>query len=331
MENFCKSVEAIEQTVMEQLSDIIKVSTLANVSWETEQYITDLKDHVAKETLRARNAQLSLLTSEQSKKLEGQLKHDTKAVIGKADKTMWSQLRDIMSQAEQHIGLLVPHELQGFSASEQEVQRIISELKQHAVHIFSKQLEDAAAELGPKMKNRFEQKFKYNGPTLRVWKPKDDILKVFREARAEGLKLLDLFFLNRLKNEEYDDVHLTIPSADDMHEATLKYPKLKTVDPSDVSNLHQKQSKAFIAETVVGKRNLSHYYEETGPQVDADDIIIEVVECRTLYSYFTAQVNSLVSDAQRQQVFEFFCHLLGIGIFCINTLVDVLIIGHFRL
>lgn len=58
--NFSKAIESTEQLVVAQFEAIIKDSKMANTTWETKHYGSDLKDYFAKESQRVKNAQQTI-------------------------------------------------------------------------------------------------------------------------------------------------------------------------------------------------------------------------------------------------------------------------------
>jgi len=119
-------------------------------------------------------------------------------ILKESDDTMWDDLKSVLSKsseaAKSEIDLVLSTNTNGALSNS----NIIESFEKRLIEL----VEESAAYILLKMKTAFDKKFKYedNGRP-RVWGARDDIVRIYTDARNKGIRVLQLYEICRLQNK----------------------------------------------------------------------------------------------------------------------------------
>lgn len=229
---FSTTVEKIIDQVDKWRQGIISTSRYPDetVKWDVSEYSIALQDQIQMYIADFRKRQIERALEEEKKCIQEQLESLVHEVTISSNPDLWVFLRATFSEFLNNLNNDLQEHFKGFNPTKDELKEFMEPLTSYAENFIRQKLSVFASIISISMQKRFDQKFKYNGNLLRTWNVKDDLRGIFAEARSHALVLLDLYFLFRLKKEEYDNIHLTIPTVDQPDEM-FSFPRDSSLEP----------------------------------------------------------------------------------------------------
>ncbi|KAG0263169.1 Dynamin-like GTPase that mediates homotypic ER fusion [Mortierella polycephala] len=163
-------------------------------SYDEEQYQLEhgLKEFAAAQREKELNKMLTSLEKHLSKELD----EPVGLALNNPGPGMWGRVITIYQRTVEDGEHLLQKKARTFDLNEQEQAELIVNLRRQAWVLLTKKIQEESVDgmMLLKLRNRFEEKFRYDDHGLpRVWKPDDDIDTPFRKARDETVELVPLF------------------------------------------------------------------------------------------------------------------------------------------
>ncbi|KAL1919515.1 uncharacterized protein VTP21DRAFT_2208 [Calcarisporiella thermophila] len=178
---------------------------LSETDWtfETEhsQLMADLEEVASK----ARVEEMRKLTKQLEQTIERSIIDPLSVFMNEAAPDMWHKViglyRDVVGKAKSTL----VKKTKSFNSSDDEIEESAAALEQRSWQLLRKKIDEEVADnmMMVKLRNRFEEKFRYDDKGLpRVWKPEDDIDGFFQKARDNALELIPRYAKIDLPEEE---------------------------------------------------------------------------------------------------------------------------------
>ncbi|KAG0309687.1 Dynamin-like GTPase that mediates homotypic ER fusion [Dissophora globulifera] len=230
-----------------------KAITLDETEWsyEEEQYQLeqDLKDFATTQ----REKELNKMLANLEKHLRKELDEPVGLALNNPGPGMWARVITIYQRTVEEAEHLLQKKARTFDLNENEQAELLENLRRQAWVLLTKKIQEESMDgmMLLKLRNRFEEKFRYDDAGLpRVWKPDDDIDTPFRKARDETVELVPLFAkintMDPVKGEKFEleasedfdfDQSLKVLSETRQQEITTKFKR-----ESDAFYLEAKRS-----------------------------------------------------------------------------------------
>ncbi|KYR00022.1 hypothetical protein DLAC_03519 [Tieghemostelium lacteum] len=208
-----KSIEYFEKTAA---SSIVEGS-----EWEYSEYSSNLDERITKEIQTLRENQINKLSKLMKDMTIQQLNPHLIKITERANENMWEDIRSIYKKSLENIEGEYLIRLKDFDVKENEIEEIIGKFKESIRSLLKSKMVERAEFLPMKLRKRFEENFNMDSRKLpRKWTKSDDISSVFRDARNNSEKLIDLFSFLRLDDGD-NDVEYFKHTANDDHEENL--------------------------------------------------------------------------------------------------------------
>ncbi|CAO3619056.1 unnamed protein product [Mucor hiemalis] len=244
--NFAKVVaDCVKESTMFFVNGA-KAILLPDTDWYYSHEEEVLKQDLSEISSRARIEEFKKMNKALEKQIEAELADPIALELNQPNVNMWHKIIEsyqvTVSDGEQ----LLAKKAKSFDFSNDEIKKSAADLKRQAWLVLRKKVDE---ELGDnllllKLRNRFEEKFRYDDKGLpKVWKPQDDIDLHFKKARDETLALIKLFSKIDLSLDE----GFEIASTDDFDfKQTLSV--LSEAKQIDITNRFKRESDAFYLE-----------------------------------------------------------------------------------
>ncbi|KAG0354729.1 RHD3/Sey1 [Gamsiella multidivaricata] len=178
-------------------------------SYDEEQYQLEhgLQEFAASQREKEMNKMLMNL----EKHLRQELDEPIGLALNHPGPGMWGKVITIYQGTIESAEQLLQKKARTFDLNEQEQAELTVSLRRQAWVLLTKKVQEESMDgmMLLKLRNRFEEKFRYDDHGLpRVWKPDDDIDTPFRKARDETVELVPLFAkinnVDPIKGEKFE-------------------------------------------------------------------------------------------------------------------------------
>ncbi|KAF9186847.1 Dynamin-like GTPase that mediates homotypic ER fusion [Haplosporangium sp. Z 767] len=220
-------------------------------SYDEEQY--QLEQGLKEFATAQREKELNKMLTNLEKHLSKELDEPVGLALNNPGPGMWGRVITIYQRTVEDGEQLLQKKARTFDLNEQEQAELIVNLRRQAWVLLTKKIQEESVDgmMLLKLRNRFEEKFRYDDHGLpRVWKPDDDIDTPFRKARDETVELVPLFAkintVDPVKGEKFEletsedfdfDQSLKVLSETRQQEITTKFKR-----ESDAFYLEAKRS-----------------------------------------------------------------------------------------
>jgi len=279
LQNFEQVVSERKQTVIAWFDEHAQESMLPLEKWDYSSPRSLLLSDIDAFIQEVRKVQILRITEKQMKSLEEKLSDPIARIFSNPTKALWAALRSLRASSIDACYQNIPEKFEyyGMKISEAEVVEQREKLTEKIDNVLDRKILDYTSILSLKMHKIFDESFRYGpGNIPRIWTDTRSIDDAFIKARSDALLLLDLLFLNRLRETELDEVHLRLP-----------------IPLSSGSN----------SQTTDGSNSFE--YPLSTEAFDANKkscILLDAENCRRIYDEFVISIASAYSDAQHQQL-----------------------------
>ena len=252
-----------------------------NEQEEKNEIFKTLKEEIKIFIVEIRKIQIERILEKEKLKYEQIISKDISDLLNVPNKTLWKDIRNLfnlnLNKFKKEENEIIFKHL-NLNKIENESNEI--ELKKSFEHLILSKINDSVDFLSLKMHNKFDEEFRYSkGHIPRIFKSSKEIKIIFTKARNTSLQLINLFFLNRLKNDEFDDIKIKFPSlklSENENENKLKKDKIEDQEEDEDDDTFK------------------------FPKIENENLILKnEKECKRLYQDFIVKIGTAYSDAQR--------------------------------
>ncbi|KAI9354914.1 RHD3/Sey1 [Pilaira anomala] len=244
--NFADVVATCLKKANEYFTNTAKATMLPETDWSYSHEQELLNDDFKEISSKARTTEFKKMNKALGKQIETELADPIALELKQPKNDMWHKViatyKSTVSDGEK----LLSKKAKSFDSSKEEIEKSITDLKKRTWIVLRKKIDEELADnlLLLKLRNRFEEKFRYDEKGLpKVWKPQDDIDSQFKKARDETLSLIKRFS----KIDLSMDKDFNIESDDDFDfERSLVV--LSEAKQIDITNRFKRESDAFYLE-----------------------------------------------------------------------------------
>ncbi|KAF9979290.1 Dynamin-like GTPase that mediates homotypic ER fusion [Actinomortierella ambigua] len=169
---------------------------LAGTEWSFSEAEAQLQTELQELTAAQREKEMNKMLNGLEKHLRQQLDEPVGLALNNPGPTMWARVITIYQQTVHEGELMLEKKARTFDLNEEEKGELLLNLRRQAWVLMTKKVQEESVDgmMLLKLRNRFEEKFRYDERGLpRVWKPDDDIDTPFRKAREETVELVPLY------------------------------------------------------------------------------------------------------------------------------------------
>ncbi|KAL8118744.1 hypothetical protein AgCh_016307 [Apium graveolens] len=244
---------------------------IKQANWDTakvrEKVQRDIDAHVA----AVRATKLSELTTTYEKKLSEALSAPVEALLDGASDDTWPSIRKLLQRESEVAVSNFSTALSGFEMDEQDKDRMLSSLEDHARGIVEGKAKEEAGRVMMRMKDRFTTLFSQDSDSMpRIWTGNEDIRAITKTARSASLKMLSVMSAIRLEDET-DNIENTL--------------SLALVESNSGSASNKSAS------------SLDALASSTWEKVPASKTLITPVQCKSLWRQFKTETEYTVTQA----------------------------------
>ncbi|KAI8071554.1 root hair defective 3 GTP-binding protein-domain-containing protein [Gongronella butleri] len=232
--NFAIVVSSALDNARSLFVDGAKKIVLADTDWSYAHELTQLDEEFEQVSTKARSDEFKKMSKALMKQVENDLSEPISLALNNPQDETWNTIVRAYNAT-----------VERFNSTDEELEESLVGLKRDAWVVLRKKVDEELADnmLLLKLRNRFEEKFRYDEHGLpRVWKPEDDIDTYFKSAREDTLLLIPIFAKIDLGDETVD-----VESTDDFDfEQSLTI--LSEAKQIDITNRFKRESDAFYLE-----------------------------------------------------------------------------------
>lgn len=223
--HFTSLMASIAASAVKYFEDAARDAALpasAAASWSWEGPLTELQSAISAETERMKKEHLVLLTTDAKQSFEVALTPTISHILDSSKNTsaMWIAIRNAMEGTTQAVELELKSRLSDLSLTDEQLRKHLDNLRAHGPAIVRKCVRDVAQHLSLMMQKHFDDAFNFDEHKLpRRWNRRDDIPKLFKNARQHAEGLVEQFSLMRLSSD--DDSVVCCPTTDNAGAAEL--------------------------------------------------------------------------------------------------------------
>ncbi|KAF9167625.1 Dynamin-like GTPase that mediates homotypic ER fusion [Actinomortierella ambigua] len=169
---------------------------LEGTEWSFSEAETQLQTELQELTAVQREKEMTKMLNGLEKHLRQQLDEPVGLALNDPGPTMWGRVIGIYQQTVHDGEHMLEKKARTFDLNEEEQGELLLNLRRQAWVLMTKKVQEESVDgmMLLKLRNRFEEKFRYDERGLpRVWKPDDDIDTPFRKAREETVELVPLY------------------------------------------------------------------------------------------------------------------------------------------
>lgn len=295
--DFEDTVQKIKVEILAFFDSKAQEAIYPGEEWDSTEYRDQLIGEIERHIEDERAHQVRILTDNEKQLLADNMKSGLSDILKSPKQDFWQVLRKFLYVKVEEVKEHLRDQLEGFNVKDKDVEDIANVLKVHAKIVLQGFIEGYVNQLTLRMNNKYDELFKFNGQIARSWRSEDEIRNVHSQAVQEALLLLDIFFLNRLDNPEYDHIHLKIPSQD------LIGDQFKFPDEQEVITKVKKYRPAKVTTPVDEEEEEESTMNH--PQVEAlkieeefnSKVLIDKNTCSRMHTDFIVRVQSNVQNA----------------------------------
>lgn len=210
--DFGQTVKTLKTEALKKTKSLLASSVPKQASWDYALTLEQLDSAMDASVAHEKEKQLKKVMDDaldQVKKYANSL--DDVLELGKA--SMWSDIRALHRETKGDWLEELRGRLQTFDLPPAEVDESVQRVSDEVLAATKKRVEVQQERAVYRMQQVFDRAFKQDASGLpRVWKPDVDLQRIFKDALAAGTKVLDLFTVLRL--EEDDDKYSLVGEED---------------------------------------------------------------------------------------------------------------------
>ncbi|KAI9469940.1 MAG: RHD3/Sey1 [Benjaminiella poitrasii] len=223
-----------------------KAILLLDTDWSYEHEEQLLNEDLADVSAKARTKEFKKMNKALEKRIEAELSDPIALVLNRPEDDMWHKIIEQYKKTIKDGEELLAKQAKTFDSSQDEITQSVVDLKRQTWVVLRKKVDEELADnlLLLKLRNRFEEKFRYDDKGLpKVWKPEDDIDFYFKKARDETLSLIKTFSTIDLSLDEGFELEST-EEFDFKQSLTI----LSEAKQIDITNRFKRECDAFYLE-----------------------------------------------------------------------------------
>ncbi|CAO3615002.1 unnamed protein product [Mucor fragilis] len=244
--NFAEAVSSCKKEASDMFLNGAKAIILSDTDWSYAHEEELLNDDFTEISSRARVEEFKKMNKALEKQIESELADPVALELNRPESDMWHKIIKTYKTTVSDGEKLLAKKAKSFDSSEEEIAKSTADLKRQTWVVLRKKVDEELADnlLLLKLRNRFEEKFRYDDKGLpKVWKPEDDIDSYFKKARDETLLLIKIFSKVDLSMDE----DFEIESTDDF-DFKQSLTILGEAKQIDITNRFKRESDAFYLE-----------------------------------------------------------------------------------
>ncbi|CEP07813.1 hypothetical protein [Parasitella parasitica] len=244
--NFTEVVSSCKKESSDMFLNGAKAIILSDTDWSYSHEEELLNEEFTDISSRARVEEFKKMNKALEKQIESELADPVALELNRPEKEMWHKIIKIYKSTVSDGERLLAEKAKSFDSSEEEIVESIADLKRQTWIVLRKKVDEELAEnlLLLKLRNRFEEKFRYDDKGLpKVWQPEDDIDSYFKKARDETLLLIKIFSKVDLSLDEDFEI-ISTDDFDFVQSLTI----LGEAKQVDITNRFKRESDAFYLE-----------------------------------------------------------------------------------
>ncbi|KAF9586387.1 Dynamin-like GTPase that mediates homotypic ER fusion [Lunasporangiospora selenospora] len=194
--DFATVVTAAKSEAMDYFVRGAKAIKLEETEWVYDEEQFQLERGLSEFAATQREKEMNKMLTSLEKHLRNELDEPIGLALNNPGPSMWGRVIAIYQQTVEDAEQLLHKKARTFDLNEEEQGELVENLRRQAWVLLTKKVQEESmdAMMLLKLRNRFEEKFRYDDHGLpRVWKPSDDIDTPFRKARDETVELVPLF------------------------------------------------------------------------------------------------------------------------------------------
>ncbi|KAK3847589.1 MAG: RHD3/Sey1 [Linnemannia gamsii] len=193
---FSVVVNSSKKEVLDFFLQGAKAIKLEETEWVYDEELYQLEQGLKEFATAQREKELNKMLNNLEKHLRKELDEPVGLALNNPGAGMWGRVITIYQRAVEDAEELLHKKARTFDLNKEEQAELILNLRRQAWVLMTKKVQEESVDgmMLLKLRNRFEEKFRYDDHGLpRVWKPDDDIDTPFRKARDETVELVPLF------------------------------------------------------------------------------------------------------------------------------------------
>ncbi|KAF9166393.1 Dynamin-like GTPase that mediates homotypic ER fusion [Mortierella sp. AD011] len=246
---FSVAVAAAKKEALDYFLQGAKAIKLGETEWSYDEEQYQLEQGLQEFATAQREKELNKMLTNLEKNLRNELDEPIGLALNNPGPGMWGRVITIYQRTVEESEQLLQKKARTFDLNEKEQAELTVNLRRQAWVLLTKKVQEESVDgmMLLKLRNRFEEKFRYDDHGLpRVWKPDDDIDTPFRKARDETVELVPLFAkintMDPVKGEKFE----LEPSDDFDFDQSLKV--LSESRQQEITTKFKRESDAFYLE-----------------------------------------------------------------------------------
>ncbi|KAG0216464.1 Dynamin-like GTPase that mediates homotypic ER fusion [Mortierella sp. NVP41] len=208
---FAAVVNSSKKEVVDYFLQGAKAIKLEETEWVYDEELYQLEQGLREFATAQREKELNKMLNNLEKHLRKELDEPVGLALNNPGPGMWGRVITIYQRTVEDAEQLLHKKARTFDLNQEEQAELVVNLRRQAWVLMTKKVQEESVDgmMLLKLRNRFEEKFRYDDHGLpRVWKPDDDIDTPFRKARDETVELIPLFAkintLDPAKGEKFE-------------------------------------------------------------------------------------------------------------------------------
>ncbi|KAF8923929.1 RHD3/Sey1 [Dissophora ornata] len=246
---FSVVVTASKKEALDYFLEGAKAIKLEETEWSYDEELYQLEQGLQEFATAQREKEMNKMLTTLEKHLRKELDEPVGLALNNPGPGMWGRVITIYQNTVEEGEQLLHKKARTFDLNETEQAEMTVNLRRQAWVLLTKKVQEESMDgmMLLKLRNRFEEKFRYDDHGLpRVWKPDDDIDTPFRKARDETVELVPLFAkintLDPVKGEAFE----LEPAEDFDFAQSLKV--LSETRQQEITTKFKRESDAFYLE-----------------------------------------------------------------------------------
>eukprot|EP01132_Coremiostelium_polycephalum_P005721 gene5721-7116_t len=200
--------KTVKQQSLDYFESNAKSSIMPDSDWEYKEELEELDSKITREILTLKESQISKLLKIMKDLTFSQLTPKLLKITEQASEDMWKKIRDVYYDAlSTNEKEFLKRLSKDFELPDNECDDLISTFTDNLLDQLKIKMKERAEFLPMRMRKRFEEHFNLDDKKLpRKWTKHDDVAKIFKEARYNAEKLIDLFSYMRI---DLNDMEMT--------------------------------------------------------------------------------------------------------------------------
>ncbi|KAF9202318.1 Dynamin-like GTPase that mediates homotypic ER fusion [Haplosporangium sp. Z 27] len=246
---FSVAVAESKKQALEYFLQGAKAIKLEETEWSYDEEQYQLEQGLKEFADTQREKELNKMLTNLEKHLRKELDEPVGLALNNPGPGMWGRIIAIYQRTVEDAEQLLQKKARTFDLDQKEQAELTVNLRRQAWVILTKKIQEESVDgmMLLKLRNRFEEKFRYDEHGLpRVWKPDDDIDTPFRKARDETVELVPLFATINTTDPAKGEKFELEPSDDFDFDQSLKV--LSESRQQEITTKFKRESDAFYLE-----------------------------------------------------------------------------------